>query len=182
MLKHRDLHECNELFELLSDPTVFPYVRQKAHTADEYWFMTKQLIEEEEEGKTISRTITDDWAQPIGTISIFDVQDGAGFLGTWIGLPFQGKGYNQKAKMLFLTELFFEYNFHTVFLRIRIENEKSKRAARKLPYIINANESHPALYAEINRGDKKFDLFNIPKDLFYLVTANTSGQEEDAAM
>ena len=86
MLKHRELHECNELFELLIDPSVFPYVRQKATSADEYWFMTKQLIEEEQEGKTISRTITDDWGQPIGTISIFDVQDGAGFLGTWLGL------------------------------------------------------------------------------------------------
>ena len=52
-----------------------------------------------------------------------------------------GKGYNQKAKMLFLNELFFEYNFHTVFLRIRVENIKSQRAALKLPYVMSANES-----------------------------------------
>lgn len=61
MLKHRDLHECTELYELLSHPSVFPFVRQKATSADEYWFMTKQLIEEEARGLTISRTITDDW-------------------------------------------------------------------------------------------------------------------------
>lgn len=101
MLKHRDLSETNELFQLLIHPSVFPYVRQKATSAEEYLFMTKQLLEEEQLGKTISRTITDDWGQPIGTISLYDIQDGAGFLGTWIGLPFQGKGYNQVAKKNF---------------------------------------------------------------------------------
>ena len=181
MLKQRDLQECNELYQLLSDPSVFPYVRQKAQSAEEYMFMTKQLIEEEQEGKTISRTITDNWGQPIGTISVFDIQDGAGFLGTWIGLPFQGMGYNQKAKKMFLNELFFEHNFHTVFLRIRKENEKSKRAANKLQYIVCAKDSHPALYEEINQGDKKFVFFKIPKDLFYLVTANEV-EDEEAAM
>lgn len=106
MLKPRDVHEATELYQLLSHPSVFPYVRQKAASAEEYLFMTKQLIEEEQNGITISRTIVDDWGQPIGTISVYDIQDGAGFLGTWIGQPFQGMGYNQKAKLLFLQELF----------------------------------------------------------------------------
>lgn len=182
MLKHRDLIETNDLFQLLIHPSVFPYVRQKATSPEEYLFMTKQLLEEEQMGKTISRTIIDDWGQPIGTIALYDIQDGAGFLGTWIGEPFQGKGYNQTAKKDFLTELFFEYDFHTVFLRIRKENEKSKRASTKLPYVISANETHPALYEEINAGDSKFDLFKIPKDLFYLVTANENNNEEEQAM
>lgn len=182
MLKHRDLHECTELYELLSHPSVFPFVRQKATSADEYWFMTKQLIEEEAKGLAISRTITDDWGQPIGTISIHDVEDGAGFLGTWIGLPYQGQGYNQKAKMLFLNELFFEYNFHTVFLRIRVENIKSQRAALKLPYVMSANESHPTLLAQVNSGEAQFSLYKIPKDLFYLTTANQMAEGEEQAM
>ena len=182
MLKQRDLHETTDLYDLLSHPAVFPYVRQKATSAEEYLFMTKQLIEEEQQGKTISRTITDDWGQPIGTISIFDVQDGAGFLGTWIGKPYQGKGYNQKAKYLFLTELFYNSNFHTVFLRIRQENERSKAAALKLPYVLCARECHPALYEEINAGELKYSLFKITKDLFYLTTAHERAEEEEQAM
>lgn len=182
MLKHRDLSETNELFQLLSHPSVFPYVRQKATSAEEYLFMTKQLIEEEQLGLTISRTIIDNYGQPIGTINLYDIEDGAGFLGTWIGLPFQGMGYNQTAKKEFLTELFFHHNIHTVFLRIRKGNEKSKRASSKLPYIIEASESHPALYEEINAGDVKFDLFRIQRDLFYLVTANENSNEEEQAM
>ena len=182
MLKHRDLQETTELYNLLSHPTVFPYVRHKATSPEEYLFMTKQLIEEEQSGKVISRTITDDWGQPIGTISIFDVQDGAGFLGTWIGKPFQGKGYNQKAKYLFLSELFYNYNFNTIFLRIRKENERSKAAAPKLPYVVCARDTHPALYEEINIGEVKYDLYKIPKDLFYLMTAYERSEEEEQAM
>ncbi|MEG0260579.1 MAG: GNAT family N-acetyltransferase [Lysinibacillus sp.] len=182
MLKHRDLHECTELYELLSHPSVFPFVRQKATSVDEYWFMTKQLIEEEVNGLAISRTITDDWGQPIGTISVHDVEDGAGFLGTWIGLPYQGKGYNQKAKLLFLKELFFDYNFNTIFLRIRTENAKSKRAALKLPYVLCAKESHPTLFAQVNNSDAQFNLYKIPRDLFYLTTANFVEDGEEQAM
>lgn len=182
MLKHRDIHEATELYELLSHPSVFPYVRQKATSAEEYLFMTKQLIEEEQAGLTISRTIVDDWGHPIGTISVYDIHEGAGFLGTWIGQPFQGMGYNQKAKLLFLQELFFQYDFHTVFLRIRKENHRSKAAALKLPYVVCAQDSHPALLEQINCGEAQFDLFKIPRDLFYLTTANAETNTEEQAM
>ena len=182
MLKHRDLNETTQLYTLLSHPAVFPYVRHKATSAEEYLFMTKQLIEEEANGTAISRTIIDEWGHPIGTISIFDVDQGAGFLGTWIGKPYQGLGYNQKAKLQFLNELFFEHEFHTVFLRIRTENARSRAAALKLPYVLCAKESHPALYEEINQGVNKFDLFKIPKDLFYIVTAHNKEEEEEQAM
>ncbi len=182
MLKHRELHETAELYELLRHPSVFPYVRHKATSAEEYLFMTKQLIEEEQNGLTISRTIVDEWGTPIGTISIFDIEDGAGFLGTWIGQPFQGFGYNQKAKLAFLNELFFNYDFHTVFLRIREQNGRSQAAALKLPYVVDAEHENPSLFEEINQGEAKFRLFKIPKDLFYLTTAHTQDAEEEQAM
>ncbi|MCH7322622.1 GNAT family N-acetyltransferase [Solibacillus sp. MA9] len=182
MLKQRELHETAELYELLRHPSVFPYVRQKATSAEEYLFMTKQLMEEEQNGLTISRTIIDEWGTPIGTISIFDIQDGAGFLGTWIGQPFQGIGYNQKAKLAFLNELFYDYNFSTVFLRIRKENARSQAAALKLPYVVDAEHSNPSLFNEINQGETKFLLFKIPRDLFYLTTAYTQSEDEEQAM
>lgn len=180
MLKKRDLHECTILFELMSDPTIMPFVRHKANSADEYWFLTKQIIEEEAEGITISRTIISDYGQPIGTINLFDIKHGAGFLGTWIGTPFQGQGYNKKAKEQFLEEIFFEQDIQTVFLRIRKNNIKSIRATEKLGYALKANESHQVIYEEINKGKNQFDLYYIPKDLFLMKTLQNSSDEEQA--
>ncbi|PDM36873.1 N-acetyltransferase, partial [Bacillus cereus] len=51
---------------------VFPFVRQKAYSYEEYLFLTKQTIEAEERGELISRTILDEWGNPIGTITLFD--------------------------------------------------------------------------------------------------------------
>ncbi len=42
-------------------PDVFPFVRQKADSYEEYLFITKQTIEAEERGELISRTILDEW-------------------------------------------------------------------------------------------------------------------------
>jgi RimJ/RimL family protein N-acetyltransferase len=183
MIKRRELHECGHLFEYLSHPSVFPFVRQKAKSAEEFMFMTKQLLEEEERGELISRTITDDYGQPIGTINLYDIQEHAGFLGTWIGEPFQGKGFNQKAKNLFLEELFYQHDINTVFLRINSINTKSIRAAEKLPYTMCAKESHPALFEEINSDNHQYELYQIPKDLFYLSTAPARfTDEEEQAM
>ncbi|MCM3357398.1 GNAT family N-acetyltransferase [Psychrobacillus sp. MER TA 171] len=180
MLKKRDLHECTALFELMSDPTIMPFVRHKASSADEYWFLTKQMIEEELAGTTISRTIISDYGQPIGTINLFDIEHGAGFLGTWIGTQFQGQGYNKKAKEQFLEELFFEQNIQTVFLRIRKNNIKSIRATEKLGYALKANDSHQVIYEEINKGNNHFDLYYIPKDLFLMKTLQQNSEEEQA--
>lgn len=182
MLKKRDLHESAQLFELLSHPSVFPYVRQKAHSADEYMFITKQTLEAEEQGELISRTILDDYGQPIGTINLFDIEDGAGFLGTWIGQPFQGLGFNQKAKQQFLDELFFVHGIQTVFLRIRKANAKSLRAASKLPYVTEANSTHPQLLDELNRDGDIYELFRIPRDLYYLTQAQQPQETSEQAI
>ncbi len=180
MLKKRELHECTILFELMSDPTIMPFVRHKAYSADEYWFLTKQLMEEELAGTAISRTIMSDYGQPIGTINLFDIKHGTGFLGTWIGSQFQGQGYNKKAKEQFLEELFFDLDIHTVFLRIRKNNVKSIRATEKLGYALKANESHTVIYDEINQGTDQFDLYYIPKDLFHMKKLHQNIDEEQA--
>ncbi|MGB3262064.1 MAG: N-acetyltransferase, partial [Paenisporosarcina sp.] len=77
------------------------------------------------------------------------------------------------------------HNINTVFLRIKKHNEKSIRAAEKLPYTMNAKETHPALLEEINAGKHQYELYQIPKDLFYLATAAsrfTEEEEEEQAM
>ncbi|MBD1379648.1 GNAT family N-acetyltransferase [Metabacillus arenae] len=179
MLKKREIQDSHTLYELMVHPDVFPFVRHKANTFEEYMFLTKQIIEAEERGELISRTMLDEWGSPIGTISLFDIQDGAGFLGTWIGKPYHGRGYNQMGKDAFFNELFFELGIETIFLRIRKLNVRSTKAAEKLPYANFANESRKALLDEINQGKDIYNLFEIPKDLYTLYTMRTFQEEEE---
>jgi RimJ/RimL family protein N-acetyltransferase len=168
MLKKRDLQDAHVLFELMSHPDVFPFVRQKAYSYDEFVFVSKQTIEAEERGELISRTILDDWGAPIGTINLFDIQDGAGFLGTWIGKPYHGKGYNAPAKDAFFQEVFYEKDIETIFMRIRKENIRSIKAAEKLPYVVKANETRKMIYEQLNANGDIYDLYEIPKDQYSL--------------
>ena len=168
MLKKRELngHECHALFDLMTHPDVFPFVRQKATSYEEFLFLTKQTIEAEERGELISRTILDEWENPIGTINLFDIDNNAGFLGTWIGKPYHGKGYNKLAKEAFFQELFFEKDIETIYMRIRKENIRSKRAAEKLPYTVKANDTRKHIFQQLNQQGYMYDLYEIPKDVY----------------
>src|SRR5690625_3159805 len=150
MLKIRDLQEVPTLFELASHPEVYPYLRHKATTVDEFYFITKQTIAAEERGLLISRTILDEFEQPIGTINLFDIHERSGFLAIWIGRPYFGQGYNKMAKELFFDELFFQQGIENIYIKIRKTNIRSLRALEKLQYAMNGNELFPEIYEAIN--------------------------------
>jgi RimJ/RimL family protein N-acetyltransferase len=177
MLKKRDLEDCQVLYPLMTHPDVFPFVRQKANSYEEYLFLTKQTMEAEERGELISRTILDEWQNPIGTISLFDLNNNIGFLGTWLGKPYHGKGYNKLAKELFFSEAFFDLNIDSILMRIRSHNTRSLKAAEKLPYAISANETRSNLLQALNSSGTNYQLFEIPKDLFTLYTLRQTNEE-----
>jgi len=182
MLKKRELQDAEALYELMVHPDVFPFVRQKANSYEEFLFLTKQTIEAEERGELISRTILDEWGSPIGTINLFDIQDGAGFLGTWLGKPYHGKGYNKPAKDAFFTELFYELSIQTIFMRIRKVNVRSTMAAEKLPYATFANETRKSLLDEINAGQDLYNLYEISKDSYTIHTMRSAPVLADERM
>ncbi|WP_261808126.1 GNAT family N-acetyltransferase [Paenibacillus sp. N3.4] len=157
MLKKRDLHECHSLYNLMMDPAVFPYIRYKCQFYEEYLFITKQLIVEEELETCISRTILNEMGHPIGTIELYDIVNKTGFLATWIGTPYFGKGYNKRAKESFFTELFLEHNIEIVFLKIRKQNIRSKKAVEKLPYAKLANDINYQIYKSLNNTQQIYD-------------------------
>lgn len=166
MLKKRDLHECHALYGLMTDPAVFPYVRHPCHSYEEYLFITKQLIVEEEQGNCISRTILNEMGQPIGTIDLYRIAHQTGFLATWIGAPYFGKGYNARAKEAFLAELFLEHPIETVYLKIRKQNIRSRKAVEKLPYVNLGNYIHGQVYQSINQPQHCYDLFYVERSRF----------------
>jgi RimJ/RimL family protein N-acetyltransferase len=178
MLKKRDLQDSHALFELITHPDVFPFVRHKAATYDEFLFISKQTIEAEEQGELISRTIVDEWGAPIGTINLYDINNNAGFLGTWLGKPYHGKGYNSPAKEEFFQEVFYELGIETIFMRIRKVNIRSIKAAEKLPYVVKANDSRQSLYMQLNAVEEVYDLYEISKDQYTLHYMRTNSAEQ----
>ncbi|OZB96174.1 GNAT family N-acetyltransferase [Paenibacillus sp. XY044] len=163
MLKQRDLHECHALYNLMTDPAVFPYVRYPCQSYEEYLFITKQLIVEEEQGTCISRTILDEIGHPIGTMDLYQINHRTGFLATWIGAPYFGKGYNQRAKEVFFAELFLGHEIETIYLKIRTQNIRSRKAVEKLPYVQLANERNKQLYQSINHPQQRYDLYCVER-------------------
>lgn len=163
MLKKRDLHECHSLYDLMLDPAVFPYVRHKCRSYEEYLFVTKQVVVEEEKNICISRTILNELGHPIGTIDLYQIDNKTGFLATWIGAPYFGKGYNQRAKEAFFAELFLQHEIETVFLKIRKQNIRSNKAVGKLPYVKLANDIYPEIYESINYAEQIYDLYYVER-------------------
>ncbi len=181
MLKKRDVQDAPVLYDLMSHPEVFPFVRHKAYSSDEFYFLTKQTIEAEESGKLISRTIVDDHYNPIGTINLFDIENNAGFLATWIGKPYFGKGYNKLAKDAFFNELFYHHGIDAVFIKIRRANVRSLKAILKIPFVMYGNQSYPEVFNKINNFEEEaiYDLYVITKDN-YFSHAQTLAEGEEA--
>lgn len=167
MLKKRDLFEVNTLYELAIHPEVKPYIRQSTESAFHFYQSTEEIMHAELNGELISRTIINEDNDPIGTINLYDIQHDAGFLATWIGQAYFGKGYNRAAKEAFLFELFYQTNIDTVFVKIRKNNFRSIQAASKLAYIEHANETYPFMYAQTNQIEDLYHLLVITKENFF---------------
>ena len=68
------------------------------------------------------------------------------------------------------SELFYELDIETIFMRIRKINIRSIKAAEKLQYVNLANETRKAVYDEINANEEVYNLYEIPKDQYTLAT------------
>ncbi|MCB0878716.1 MAG: GNAT family N-acetyltransferase, partial [Thermoleophilia bacterium] len=76
-------------------------------------------------------------AQLVGCIGIsaIDRPNRRAEVGTWIGVPFQGQGYNLHAKAAVATAAFELLDLHRLEFLTRVDNERSLRAMRRLPGI-----------------------------------------------
>ncbi len=158
--------EQQTLFTLMSHPDVLPFVRHKAYSMEQFEVVNKDTIEAEARGELISRVIMNEQLEPIGTINLFDIRETTGFLATWLGKPYQGKGYNQIAKMEFLTEVFTTTPITSVLMCIRHENIRSQKAAMKLPYVVQASAASWEIFKTVKENSEDFVLFEVPKALF----------------
>ncbi|WP_339227444.1 GNAT family N-acetyltransferase [Oceanobacillus sp. FSL K6-2867] len=95
------------------------------------------ILEQEKLGKQFSRVILNDTGEPIGVITLKDIDriNNTCHIGTWIGYPFWGQGYNALAKAEILHIAFTKFQLNYVFAGAKRVNIRSQKAQEKLPYI-----------------------------------------------
>lgn len=115
------------------------------------------ILEQEKLGKQYSRCILNENEQLIGVITLKDIdkENRTCHIGTWIGHPYWGKGYNQLAKAEILYIAFNELRLDYVFAGAKVDNIRSQKAQEKLPYITlgvekDFPEEHKQLESQVN--------------------------------
>ena len=81
-----------------------------------------------------SRVIFDDTTL-VGVITLKDITTDSAHIGTWIGEPYWGQGYNAAAKALILDYAFNELGLKRVFAGAAKRNIRSLKAQEKLGYV-----------------------------------------------
>lgn len=94
-------------------------------------------MKEERKGKSLSRIIVNEKKEIIGITSLkhIDHQKKTSHIGSWLGYPYWGQGYNEAAKKEIFKIAFEELDLIYVFSGAKTANVRSLKAQEKLPYI-----------------------------------------------
>lgn len=131
-----EISDSAKLYYHLSNPRVVRFSRLKPASIEDMEKMIAELKVQEEERKVIPYAIVKDEEQ-VGMITLWDYCQirREGFLSTWLGEDYWGKGLNGEAKILFLEKLFTQYKLDRVLLMIRNSNLRSIAACSKIDYV-----------------------------------------------
>lgn len=166
-IRHPELRDAKVLFEYLLNEKVRKYSRIKPDSFNDMQ-LAIHYLKETEGDTTISRVITNKGNEPLGMIILWGYNKfkREGFLATWLAEKHWGQGYNDCAKMKFLTELFCVFHIKSVYVAIREYNHRSIAAILKQPYVLKA---HPKIEHQMRVEQQIEDthiLFEITNDIF----------------
>ncbi|MFD2045436.1 GNAT family N-acetyltransferase [Ornithinibacillus salinisoli] len=138
-LVSHNLKHAERMSSLSSDP----YIKAALGLTDEQTSIEgtrgfiEFILEEEKLGRQFSRVILNETEDLIGVITLknIDRRTNTCHIGTWIGYPYWGKGYNVLAKENILYTAFTELGLERVFAGAKTENIRSQKSQEKLPYV-----------------------------------------------
>lgn len=132
-----DLQYTDIIFQLSSNEHVKNALGLQVDEVED----TKQFIlltqKEEQQNRSISRVILNEKNEVIGvtTLKHINFDKKRCHIGSWLGYPYWGQGYNEAAKKEILTIAFQELDLDYVFAGAKASNIRSQKAQEKLPYI-----------------------------------------------
>ncbi|PEI78722.1 GNAT family N-acetyltransferase [Bacillus wiedmannii] len=152
-----NLRYANVIFKLSSNPHVKNALGIKVEKIEDTKAFLLFAIEEERQKRALSRMIVNEENEIIGltTLKHINYEKKQSHIGSWLGYPYWGKGYNEAAKKEIFKIAFLDLQLSYVFAGAKTNNVRSLKAQEKLPYISlyvedRFPDEHSALENEVN--------------------------------
>lgn len=149
-----DFRYANAIFKLSSDPHVKNALGIKVETIEDTKAFLLFAIEEERQKKSLSRVIVNAENEIIGltTLKHINYEKKQSHIGSWLGYPYWGKGYNEAAKKEIFKIAFLDLQLSYVFAGAKTNNIRSLKAQEKLPYIsLHVENKFPDEHAALEK-------------------------------
>ncbi|MDF9555122.1 GNAT family N-acetyltransferase [Bacillus tropicus] len=149
-----DLRYANVIFKLSSDPHVKNALGIKVGKIEDTKAFLLFAIEEERRKRSLSRMIVNEANKVIGltTLKHINYEKKQSHIGSWLGYPYWGKGYNEAAKKEIFKIAFLDLQLSYVFAGAKTNNIRSLKAQEKLPYIsLHVENKFPDEHAALEK-------------------------------
>ena len=149
-----DLRYANVIFKLSSDPHVKNALGIKVEKIEDTKAFLLFAIEEERQKRSLSRIVVNEENEIIGltTLKHINYEKKQSHIGSWLGYPYWGKGYNQAAKKEIFKIAFLDLQLSYVFAGAKTNNIRSLKAQEKLPYIsLHVENKFPDEHAALEK-------------------------------
>ncbi|CUB56983.1 MULTISPECIES: GNAT family N-acetyltransferase [Bacillus] len=149
-----DLRYANVIFRLSSDSHVKNALGIKVEKIEDTKAFLLFAIEEERQKRSLSRMIVNEENEIIGltTLKHINYEKKQSHIGSWLGYPYWGKGYNEAAKKEIFKIAFLDLQLTYVFAGAKTNNIRSLKAQEKLPYIsLHVENKFPDEHAALEK-------------------------------
>ncbi|HFU7086848.1 GNAT family N-acetyltransferase [Bacillus cereus] len=152
-----DLRYANVIFKLSSDLHVKNALGIKVEKIEDTKAFLLFAIEEERQKRSLSRIVVNEENEIIGltTLKHINYEKKQSHIGSWLGYPYWGKGYNQATKKEIFKIAFLDLQLSYVFAGAKTNNIRSLKAQEKLPYIsLHVEDNFPNEHAALEKEVK----------------------------
>lgn len=149
-----DLRYANVIFKLSSDSHIKNALGIKVEKIEDTKAFLLFAIEEERQKRSLSRMIVNEANEVIGltTLKHINYEKKQSHIGSWLGYPYWGKGYNEAAKKEIFKIAFLDLQLSYVFAGAKTNNIRSLKAQEKLPYIsLHVENKFPDEHAALEK-------------------------------
>jgi RimJ/RimL family protein N-acetyltransferase len=146
------------MFQLVSAPQVKDVLGIRDESVEDTQKFINWIIEEEKNGKQLSRVILNENDELIGVTTLMHInhEKKRCHIGTWLGHDYWGMGYNQESKIAILRIAFEDLGMEHVFAGARKVNIRSQKAQEKLPFIrLNVESLFPDEHEFLEKKEKQ---------------------------